>query len=233
MPAQIGPTKIQRTCQDCAEAFVGGAAARLCPRCRWQHRGPKPKKYVWTDERDRQVRERYDSRVRNRAAAIASSLGCPTWVIKKRAQVLGLSTPWPADRRDWTPDEERVLEDHAGRRHVNWLSKKLKRSLSSVVLKLKRIGLSRRVRDGYTLRDLEECFGCDHHVIERWVREGKLQVKRRNPEAESRSPWFVSDRAVLAFVRQHPLDFRLDKVDQHWFLDLVLGTSFLCTKDVA
>jgi hypothetical protein len=179
------------------------------------------------------LRERYDSRVRNRAREIATTFGWPDWVIKRRACLLGLSTPWPADRKNWTSEEERLLEENSGRRHVTWLAKRLKRSLTSVVLKLKRMGLRRRMTDGYTLGTLGECFGIDHHVIERWVREGKLTVKRRNPDAAERSPWYVTDRDVLAFIRQHPLDFRLDKVDQHWFLDLVLGTSFLGKAAVA
>lgn len=221
--------KVPLICQDCRADYHGLPGGRFCPVCRWRHRGRQTKMYVWTPEKDQLLRDRYDSKVRNRAREIARQLGWPAWVIKKRASSLGLSHPWPADRRDWTPDEERYLEEHAGRRHVNWLSKHLKRSLTSTVLKLKRMGLRRRVSEGYTLCDLQACFGTDHHVIERWVREGKLQVSRRNPDAPEapRHAWQVSDRAVLRFVREHPLAFRLDKVDQVWFMDLVMGGGLL------
>ena len=41
--------------------------------------------------------------------------------------------------------------------------------VTSVVLKFKRIHLCRSVGDGYTLRDLQDCFGVDHHLIGRSV----------------------------------------------------------------
>jgi len=162
---------------------------------------------------------RYDSRVRRRTHEIANALGWPVWAITKRAQVLGLAQPWPASRRNWTAEETALLEQYAGQRHVNWLAKRLKCPLVSMVLKLKRMDLRRRVTEGYTLRDLQDCFGVDHHVIERFVREGKLSVRRRNPDADQRSPWMVKDSDILAFIRRHPTSINLAKVDALWFLD--------------
>ena len=78
------------------------------------------------------------------------------WVIKKRVQLLGLAQPWPATRRTWTADEMALLEQYAGQRHVNVIAKCLKRPIVSVVLKLKRMKLRRRVTEGYTLRDVQE-----------------------------------------------------------------------------
>ena len=220
--------RVRITCQDCLVPYLAGPGGKYCPGCRWKHRGKKTKKYVWTDEKDALLRQRYDGKVPNRSKAIASQLGWPCWVIRKRAAALGLCTPWPADRKDWTREEEAFLEQHAGTRHVNWLRRKLNRSLTSVVLKIKRMGFSRSRSDGYSLRDLEACFGIDHHGIERWVREGKLKVRHWNPEHPAKGGmWFVTQSAVLRFVRTHPMAFRLDKVDQVWFLDLVLGGNLL------
>ena len=91
-------------------------------------RGGYPKKYIWTPERDRILREGYDGKVRGRAAEIGRDLGWPTWVIKKRAQQLGLC--YPAQRQDWTEDEERFVFLHAGSRTALWMAKRLKRSES-------------------------------------------------------------------------------------------------------
>lgn len=216
-----------RTCQDCQASFQGTIHARFGPCCRWTHRGRATLLYQWTDDKDTLLRTRYDSRIRNRTRDIATALGWPTWVIKKRAQTLGLAQPWPATRRTWTRDEEQFLDTHAGTRHVHWLATHLKRPIVSVVLKMKRLHLRRRVTEGYTLRDLEACFGVDHHVIERWVREQKLTIHRRSPEAAHRSPWLVRDRDLLAFIRTYPTTINLAKVDALWFLDLILGTTLL------
>lgn len=221
-----GP-KSERPCQDCREPFVAGPHARWCPNCRWKRRGRKPLKYPWTPERDRILRERYDSRVRGRADEIGQVFGWPGWVIKKRAQYLGLSQPtWNGDRQGWTEEEERFLTAHAGRRHINWMAKRLQRSLTSVVLKIKRMKISRRWREGYHLRELTLCFGTDHHVIERWVREGKLQVRKRGTDRK-RDAWYVTDADILRFILKNPLTFELRKCDQLWFMDLITGGAVI------
>jgi len=186
-----------------------------------------PLKYLWTPERDQVLRERYDGKVKGRAAAIAASLGWPTWCIKKRAAALGLC--YPVDQKDWTPKEERFLWEHAGRRLTRWMARQLGRSEASVVLKLRRMKISGRYREGYTLQELELCFGCDHHMIDRWIRAGWLRGRRRGTRRNvgphgggPHDPWVFSDAGLLAFIQAHPTDFRLDKVDQLWFMDLLL-----------
>jgi hypothetical protein len=40
-------------------------------------------------------------------------------------------------------------------------------------------------------------------------------------------PDTASDSALLEFVRDHPLTFRLDKVDQTWFMDLITSGGLI------
>jgi len=233
----VSHPKSQRRCVDCGKPFMGGPTAKYGPECRWKHRGRKAKTYVWTPERDQAVRERYDGRVKGKAAELARMIGWPTWVIKKRAGVLGLT--YAQDRRDWTAPETAFLWEHVGTRSTHWIAKRLKRSETSVVMKCKHLKISRRIRDGYTLRELQLCFGIDHHGIERWVREGKLlslkpgapiegppTIRRRGTERD-RDAWAVSDADLLRFITEHPLAFRLDKVDQTWFMDLITSGGLL------
>jgi hypothetical protein len=37
----------------------------------------------------------------------------------------------------------------------------------------------------------------------------------------------VNDEQILAFVRDHPLAFRLDKVEQTWFMDLITSGGLI------
>lgn len=223
MPEPLRSREIQ--CADCRQTFSGKYAS-YCPRCRPKHRRAKAKKYLWTPERDAVLRNRYDSRVKGRAAEIAAALGWPGWVIKKRAQSLGLAAP--AHRRDWTDEEEKFLFDHAGERSDQWIARKLGRSLTSVVMKFKHMKISRRVRSGYTLRELELCFGADHRAIERWVSDGKLRAHRRGTaRTHTGDIWSFSDEAVLEFIQSCPMDFRLDRVDQFWFMDLILNSGLV------
>lgn len=221
--------KIRKLCADCPRSFLGTAPARYCPDCRCKHRGRKALKYVWTAERDQVLRERYNGKVQGRAGEIAQDLGWPSWLIKKRAGQLGLC--YAVDRKDWTKSEERFLWNHAGRRTLHWMAKQLGRSDASTCLKLKRMQISRHYREGYTLRGLELCFGCDHHAIDRWIRAGWLKGRRRGTRRNGAGgrgqgpadPWVFTDEGILRFIQAHPMAFRLDKVDQFWFMDLVLN----------
>lgn len=210
--------KSERFCKDCRKPFLGTAAAQYGPCCRWKHRGQVAKKYEWTADRDELLRTRYDGTMKGRAADIAAMLGWPTWVIKRRAAELGLT--YHRDPKPWTKEEEAFLLEHVGSRLLPWIARKLQRSVTSVKMKCRHMELSLRYREGYTLRELELCFGCDHRVIEGWVREEKLHIRRRGTE-RAHDAWYVTDSDLLRFISEHPLAFPLRKVDQFWFMDLV------------
>ena len=101
-----------------------------------------------------------------------------------------------------------------------------------MVLKIKRLGVSRRVRNGYTMRDLETCLGADHHKIQRWVADGwlrdRLQGTRRH-DGNGRDIHRFREKDILGFIRQHPLEINLGRVDAVWFLDMIFlkGREFL------
>lgn len=217
-------------CNDCQQSFAATVCtARYCPGCRSAHqgaatgRGGIPPKYRLTEEGAAYIRAHYNPHVKGRAQEIAAQFGWPAWAVRKHAARLGLSMGKPPD---WTEAEAEFLRWNAGNRSVWWLHKHLptpaalpRRTLTAVVLKLKRLQLSRRQQDGYTLRELCLCFGCDHKVIERWVREGKLTVRRWARHA--RAGWCVSDAEILRFIQAHPRAFDLRTVNQLWFMDLI------------
>ena len=208
-----------RTCARCP-APVTRPHAAYCDDCRWQTRGKRPK-YVWTPERDDLLRREYDSSS-DAVARLSERLRFPGWQVKKRAARLGLTRQ--TDRREWTPEEERFLFDYAGQRHVHWMAKRLGRTEASVTLKLKRMQISQRLRDGYTMRELEMCFGVDHKAIQRWIDRGLLDVQKRDQRPgtdQTRRPLAITDQAVLRFIQAHPMEFELRRVDQFWFMDLI------------
>lgn len=207
-----------KRCECCPAPADKGRFARFCGSCRRQ-RMRKPCKYVWTPERDAYLRAHYDGR-RWCGNKIAAALAWPKWVVTRRAQALGLCRP-VENRRAWTLDEERFLETHAGTRLAAWIGRKLGRSTTSVIQKIKHSGLRAGIHEGHTMRDLELCFGVDHHAIERWLTAGKLTGKRRHDNGAARDAWEFHDEDIRAFVYGHPTAFDLRRVDQTWFLDLV------------
>lgn len=129
------------------------------------------------------------------------------------------------NRKPWTRAELNALEDLTGHLSAATIAKHLLRPVSSVVNKMKRLHLSRRVRNGYTMRDLELCLGEDHHKISGWIKKGwlrdHLQGTRRH-DGNGRDIHRIREKDVLDFIRDHPQEINLGKVDQTWFLDLVL-----------
>jgi hypothetical protein len=154
---------------------------------------------------------------------LARQTGLPRWFIKRQAQRLGL-TMHP-DRRPWTKEEFELLERLLGKVSTATIAKRLKRTETSVVMKIKALGHSRRISEGYTMRDLEECLGEDHHKIQKWIVNGWLrnQLQRTNRHhGNGNDIHRFAEKDIVAFVKQHPAEISLGKVDQVWFLDLVL-----------
>jgi len=94
---------------------------------------------------------------------------------------------------------------------VKSLATRLNRSHSSVKAKLKDLGLSARVSEGYTQDDLRQLLGASTRSIRHWLARGWLRlVNGRIPEA-----------SVLRFLRLHSEQYHLGRVNQAWFKGLL------------
>src|SRR5882762_8413317 len=183
-------------------------------------------KYVWRKEYDAYLKAHYFGGLNRRFQVLNQMIrltGMPRWYIKRQAARLGLTLHM--DRRPWTASEMNLLEKLVGHVSSATIAKRLHRPESSVVNKLKRIGTSRRVRNGYTMCDLELCFGEDHNKINQWIKNGWLQDRlqgTRRHDGNGNDIHRIREKDILTFIRNHPQEINLGKVDQMWFLDLVL-----------
>ncbi|MCI0626721.1 MAG: hypothetical protein L0387_34585 [Acidobacteria bacterium] len=200
--------------------------AKYCLKCRADRRRQATLKYTWRSEYDAYLNAHYFGGLNHRfrvLTRIVCMSGLPRWYIKRQAARLGLTMH--IDRRPWTAAEKRLLESMIGLVSTATIAKRLQRPESSVVNKLKRSGTSRRVRDGYTMRDLEQCLGEDHRKISTWIANGwlkdRLQGTRRHG-GNGNDIHRIREQDILNFLKNHPQEINLGKVDQTWFLDLVL-----------
>lgn len=175
------------------------------------------KKYFFNDASDRLIRERYDGRTQT-IEQLSKKLGFPRWIIKRRAQTMGLSR---TKEKLWSEKEIAYLEANLHRLSVAVLARKLGRSLTAVALKAKRLGI-RKSGEGYTARSLAQAFGIDDHKVVHWVQLGLLKASFRNSE-RSHDMYFIPDQEVERFIRTYPTEFDLKRVDQVWFIDLLAG----------
>ncbi len=200
--------------------------AKYCLKCRAERRRQAKAKYVWPPQDDAYLRAHYHGGLNRRFQVLnrmVRETGLPRWYIKRQAARLGLTMR--IDRRPWTAAEMDLLERLVGRVSTTTIAKRLHRPESSVVNKLKRLGTSRRVREGYTMRDLELCLGEDHRKIQRWIACGWLRDRvqgTRRHDGNGNDIQRVREKDVLSFIKRHPEEINLGKVDQTWFLDLAL-----------
>ena len=182
------------------------------------------KKWYWNDITDGLLRRLYDPAVRGRSQEIAARLKLPRWAVNHRAAALGLSRP---KDRPWSAEDEAYVEASYHHTSVKTLARRLGRSPTAVQLKAKRLGL-RKYDEGYTALSLAEALGVDPHWVLARIRSGKLRASRRHTERtreQGGDSWLITDEAVVKFLRDHPYDIDLRKVDSLWFMDLI--TPFL------
>ena len=183
-------------------------------------------KYTWRPQYDAYLKAHYFGGLNRRFQVLNRMVrltGLPRWYIKRQAARLGLTMKM--DRRPWTQAELGVVQNLVGRVSAATIAKRLRRPESSVVNKIKRLGTSRRVREGYTMRDLEQCLGEDHHKISVWIANGWLRDRLQGTNrhgGNGNDIHRIRETDVLHFIKHHPQEINLGKVDQVWFLDLVL-----------
>jgi hypothetical protein len=227
------PVCSSRSCEQCGRQIDEGRCpgqpptlARFCLTCRASRRRQARLKYVWKPAYDAYLTAHYYGSLNRRFQVLnrlVRETGFPRWQIKKHAASLGLTMH--QDKRPWTAEEVEKLEGWLGKVSAATIAKRLGRTESSVVLKIKRLGVSRRVSNGYTMRDLEACLGEDHHKIQRWIACGWLRDRRqgtRRHDGQGGDVHRFHENDIVEFIKTHPQEINLAKVEPTWFLDLVL-----------
>ena len=97
--------------------------------------------------------------------------------IPKTAQVRG--------RRPWTEHEERKLWELAGYETAARIAGRLGRSEGAVRFRLKSLGLSVKVKDGWSFRALQEMLHVGPAKLRRFIADGSLRVRDPRISAES------------------------------------------------
>ncbi len=108
--------------------------------------------------------------------------------IPKTTQVRG--------RRPWTEHEERKLWELAGYETAARIAERLGRSEGAVRFRLKSLGLSVKVKDGWSFRALQEMLHVGPSKLRRFIAEGSLRV--RDPRISAKSLIALRDDRIAA-----------------------------------
>ena len=199
------------TCRECGGP-KGWPTHGLCRKCSGGRR-----RYVWTAERDRLVREAWrlgttKPRLTEAISFAVRQIGFPRHIVRFRAAFLGLCQD---TRGPWTREEREFVGEHAGTRTAKWMGKHLKRSTQSVQSFMNYSSISRRVLEGYSLQEVVALMGVSFPTAQRWLQLGLVTARDGR----------VTEESLRLFVFRHPELYTLRKVDEHWFKPLVFASA--------
>jgi DNA-binding transcriptional MerR regulator len=179
--------------------------------------GGVPQKYILDNAGRKLIKDRYDG---SHAVVVelSTALSVPHRQVREWARKLGVA---PKTGREWTEQEIKYLTRHLADKTFAEICEYLDRSVEAVRTKAYGLGLIKE-REGYTMKDLCEGLGVSFDMARRWVDKGWICGNRRETGF-----WDFSDKDIRDFLRSHPMEVDLSKVDQLWFLDVCLDLGAL------
>jgi len=180
-------------------------------------------KHSWTESERDIVRRDYDGHVLS-ALRIASKIGVTLFAVKGQVGIMGLAM----DKSPrWTDREVETLREMITQYSPITIARRLHRSVNSVVVKSKRLGLSRRVRDGwFTKKEVCEILGVDHKKIQGYIDKGELKASwhtERKPQKNGMALWHIETKDLREFIKKNIGDFQGRNVDLVVIVWLVNG----------
>ena len=181
-------------------------------------------RHKWTDEERLIVRRDYRG-TNASAQQIAQRLGVSFYGVKGLIQKMGIS--FRPDMRRWTGKEEELLAELITRYPPHLVAKRLKRGVTSVIVKSKKLGLSRRARDDwYTKNEVAGILGVAHHWVQKRIENGALRATWHNgvkPQKNGGARWHIAQEDLHNFIRRYPHELSGRNVDMVQVVEILAG----------
>jgi len=181
-------------------------------------------KHKWTEEERQIVRRDYQG-TNASAQQLTGKLGVSLNAVKGQAQKMGIS--FRPDMKRWTPKEEEELVELIARFAPHVIARRMKRTINSVVVKAKRLGLSRMARDGWFVKaEVCEILGVDHRWVQTRIDSGSLKASWHNgckPQQNGGACWHITEDDLRIFVRKYPEELHGRNLDIIQVVELLAG----------
>lgn len=163
--------------------------------------------------------------------AVAAELGLPRWWVSKRARKLGLTQ---AQRKEppWTAAEDALMKKvplHDPDRCAKIFREHgFQRTPTAIVVRAKRLDLSRRYTVTFSATRLGRILGLDSKTVTLRCVSGEIKASKRKTRRlaqQGGDPWSITRKDARAFVIEHLelIDFRT--VDKFELVDLLIRTE--------
>lgn len=173
----------------------------------------------WTDAERDIVRRDYagtDKSAEDIAARLTLLCGdtVTRFAVKGQCQRLGIMAHKPPE---WTPESVERLHELAPRLAPATIARKLGRSTTAVIVKMKREKIHRRDHIGwYTKKEVCEILGVDHHKVQKWMDSGELIAKPHgelHPQNAGQAMWHIYEKDLRTFIIRHSFELVGRNVD--------------------
>lgn len=182
------------------------------------------KNHKWTEE-DREVVRRDYQHTMASAGEIATRLGVTFSAV--RGQIASMGIAKRSDHQHWTPKEKERLRELIGEYCVRRIARILHRSINSVVVMAKRLGCSRRARDGwFTKMEVCEILGMGHRWVQRRIDSGALKATYHHesrPSQQGSVSWHIEEKDLKEFIRKYPQELNGRNIDLVMIVDILVG----------
>ena len=177
-----------------------------------------------TDEMREIIRRDYRGTDKSRDE-LCERFGLTKWQMHYALQGMALSYRW--NERYWTEKEDNYLKENVDRFSEAKLAKNLKRSKNSIKVRLTRLSLSRRNRNGwYTLKETCEILGQGHHKVDRWIKQGILPATYHHghkPQKNGSGYWHIMREDLATFIRHYPQELVGRNIDVIQIVEILVG----------
>lgn len=178
----------------------------------------------WTDE-DREIVRRDYRHTHASRREIARRLGVTEFAVAGQIATMGIAKR--SDRRPWSADEDGKLWELITQYAPQTVARRMGRSVNSVVVRSKRLGISRRVRDGwFTKKEVCQILGVDHKWVQKRIDGVQLKASWHNgtkPTNGGSACWHILEKDLKEFIRRYPQDLTARNVDLIMVVDILTG----------
>jgi hypothetical protein len=177
-----------------------------------------------TDEQREIIRRDYRGTTES-ALKLAHRFGLTRWQVQYALESMRITRRW--GDRYWTESEDNYLRANIEKLSVGQMSKRLKRSRSSIYSRAWRFKLSWKNHDGwYTLNEAAEILGNDQNKVRRWIEQGILKASYHygvKPSQKGGYCWHIRREDLVAFIRRYPQELVGRNVDIIQIVEILVG----------
>jgi hypothetical protein len=173
-------------------------------------------RHSWAEIENEYIRITYDGTGKS-VDKMARLLQLGRQQVKSHIQFLGLANH--TTHAHWDPKDDEIVRELVGKLSYNRIAKRLRpqRTATAVYIRITRLNLSRRSRDGwYTLTEVCGIFGIDHHKLHKYIDAGMLRAyyhHEHQPAKGGSSVYHIDEDAVANFLKRFPEELNGRNVD--------------------